>query len=499
VSVETYAPERTVAPSLQKYASVLTVAGLAAGTVGLRLAFLAPRLAHWDAVNYALGLHNFDVAAHQPHPPGSPYFILVGRLALALVGDDNAALQLVSVAASAAAVVLEYVLARLLFGRRAALLAALILMTQPIFWGYGTTASGWTVLALCAIGIAWVSLLLLRGQVWLVYPSAVLIGVVSGFRTDAVAFLAPIWLWGLYTATKSWCTRILAVGVATVMLLVWLVPVAASAGGALAWWERLLALLPADDVRTPRQFAANTAIAFGTLAITLGPAALLTLVARPRVAITQRIGVFLGLWCVPAFTFLWLVDSTEPGHALVFAGALAAVGAGLLGRSLKYGVVVVGLQVSVFLFAAPLADRPLAWTLNSMLLNVTAPGLRQQQTSLDATLQTIRSYPADSTLVTTLVGQDPYRFLMYYVPEYTVVRLDPQAHAVLTAHGGSQDNWREATCLQAARAALLVLSLPTEPGTIPAQATLLSSEAGPFQVWRMPPSEYLGFDVGTCA
>src|SRR3979409_1433137 len=73
-----------------------TLAILAFGTGASRLPFLTPRLAHWDAVNYALALHDFNVAAHQPHPPGSPYFILLGRAALALVGDDNAALILVS-------------------------------------------------------------------------------------------------------------------------------------------------------------------------------------------------------------------------------------------------------------------------------------------------------------------------------------------------------------------------------------------------------------------
>src|ERR1043166_351493 len=98
-----------------------------AATLILRVPLLTPRLAHWDAVNYALGLHDFDVAAHQPHPPGSPYFILLGRAALALVGDDNLALQLVSLLASMGAVLGIYALARQLYGRGAALLAAVVL------------------------------------------------------------------------------------------------------------------------------------------------------------------------------------------------------------------------------------------------------------------------------------------------------------------------------------------------------------------------------------
>jgi dolichyl-phosphate-mannose-protein mannosyltransferase len=489
---------------------VLPALGLA--TLATRVPLLAPRLAHWDAVNYALGLHVFDVAAHQPHPPGSPYFILLGRAALALVGDDNLALELISALASAAAVIAGYVLTRVLFGQRAALLGALLLLTQPVFWGYGTSASAWTVLALCSIGIAIVSVLVLNGNTRLVYPSAVLIGLVSGFRADAALFLAPLWLWCLWRGEPRWRQRTLACVVACAGVLVWLVPVSASAGGAVGWSERLLALLPAPDSSTPaaelRQIAANTAIAFGTLAFSLGPTLLLGLIVNPhttrawlRTTARQQTGMFLMLWIVPAFTFLWLVDATEPGHDLVFIGALAAIGGGLLSTFNRgYALALAALQAAVFLFAAPIQDRPLAWTANSMLLNVTAPGLRQQQTSLDATLQSIRSsFAPGDTLVVTLLGQDPYRFMMYYLPEYRVVRLDPQSHSVLTARDRVQGNWTELSggCLPTPRNAVLVLGGAFEPGTVPADAVSLSSDSGPFQVWQLtlktPEADYLGF------
>lgn len=483
-------------------ATWLTLAALAAATVALRLPLLAPRLAHWDAVNYALGLHNFDIAAHQPHPPGSPYFILLGRAALALVGDDNLALELISVVASTGAVMAEFLLAKLLFGRRAAILGALILLTQPVFWGYGTTASAWTVLGLCSIGIASMAALLLRGHARLVYPSAVLVGVVSGFRADAALFLAPLWVWSLFHATRHWRTRAVAIAVVCASTLLWLVPVTLGAGGPLLWSERLLALLPTFDASTPRQLTVNTTIAFGTLAFTLGPALVAWFVLRKPVQLESRTRVFLALWVVPAFTFLWLVDSTEPGHDLVFVGALAALGGVLLQRSVGLGVAVVVFQSVVFLFAAPLADQPLAWTIDSMLLNVTAPGFRAQQSSLDATLRVVQDrFDPATTLVVTLVGQDTYRFMMYYLPEYTVVRLDPEAHSVLTAHGRSQGNWQEANCLSA-RTAVLVLSTPTEPGTTPDGASRLSAAGEPFEVWQFPPNEmdYLGFAIGNaCA
>ena len=108
-----------------------------------------------------------------------------------------------------------------------------------------------------------------------------------------------------------------------------------------------------------------------------------------RTTLRSRSGIFWMLWIVPAFVFLWLVDSTEPGHALVFSVALVALGVGLIvatartvARLILSGTLLIGAQVAVFLFASPQFDRPLAWTANSMLLNVTAPGLRQQQGSL---------------------------------------------------------------------------------------------------------------------
>jgi hypothetical protein len=511
--------ERVSAARALRLSIWLPLSSLALITVALRLPLLAPRLAHWDAVNYALGLHSFDVAAHQPHPPGSPYFILLGRAALLLVGDDNAALQLVSVVASAAAVLLQYTLARTLFGARAGWLAALLLLTQPVFWGYGTTASAWTVLALCANGIALVSLRLLRGDRRLIYPSAVLLGVVSGLRADAAAFLGPLWMWCLCQATTSWRQRALAVAVVGATTLAWLVPVAATAGGPLAWFDRLLALLPPSDTSMSteaRQLAANTAIAFGTLAFTVVPPLLLS----PRTTRTwfvstlrSQTGAFLSLWLLPAFTFLWLVDSTEPGHDLVFIGAIEALCGGLLAhvarsRALPIGALLASLQAAVFLFAAPLADRPLAWTANSMLLNVTAPGLRQQQTSLDATLQTIRTqFSPTDTVVLTLLGQDAYRFMMYYLPEYSVMRLDPSAHTALKARERTQGNWTPVSgCLldpATTRNAVVVLMAPIEPGTLPPDGERLSTADGPFQVWLLPRStsaaDYLGFSVGRCA
>jgi len=501
--------------------SGLVPALLTLGTLLTRLPLLTPRLAHWDAVNYALGLHDFNVAAHQPHPPGSPYFILLGRAALAVTGDDNAALIVVSLGASVGAVLAEYGLARLLWGPRAGVLAAVLLMTQPVFWGYGTMGTPWTLLACLSLLIGLASLLLLRGQCGLVIPSALLVGVASGFRLDATVFLGPLWVWAVWRAEPRWPRRVLALAVVALGVLAWLVPVVVWSGGPALWSDRMLALLPPPDASLSakvRQFAANTAISFGTLAFSIGPAILVSLVGDWRAAMRwlrqSEWKTFWILWIAPAFAFLWLVDSTEPGHDLVYAVALCALAAGLvlatvrsMSRFVAWGTLLVAAQVAVFLFAAPQADKPLAWTANSMLLNVTAPGLRQQQASLDESLRAIRDQvdPRQSVIL-TVTGQDPYRFMMYYLPEYRVLRLDPPTHSVLTAQARQQGTWSAqaaSACLVDGRVrhAVWVMSARSEPGTLPTDGTPLTNmNGGPFQVWTMAlgpeTPDYLGFKLG---
>ena len=58
---------------------------IAAGYLILHLPFLAPNLEDVDSINFALGLRDFDPGRHQPHPPGYPVYIALGRVSLFLI------------------------------------------------------------------------------------------------------------------------------------------------------------------------------------------------------------------------------------------------------------------------------------------------------------------------------------------------------------------------------------------------------------------------------
>ena len=62
-----------------RLAAILAVAVLA-----FHLPYLPASLEDLDSINFALGLRDFDVAQHQPHPPGYPLFIFLAKAVNAL-------------------------------------------------------------------------------------------------------------------------------------------------------------------------------------------------------------------------------------------------------------------------------------------------------------------------------------------------------------------------------------------------------------------------------
>ena len=85
------------------------------------LPFLATSLEDIDTVNFALGVRDFDVATHRPHPPGYPVYIFLGKILTAAVGAamdapqsaiEARALSLLSLLAALAAVFALYAVFR---------------------------------------------------------------------------------------------------------------------------------------------------------------------------------------------------------------------------------------------------------------------------------------------------------------------------------------------------------------------------------------------------
>lgn len=99
-----------------------------------------------DAINFAMGLREYDIAKHQPHPPGYPIFILLGKISLMFAsvlpgaGRPGAALEAGALAfwgilgGAVSAVSLASLFTRVEDEERRALAAMLLTLVCPLFW-----------------------------------------------------------------------------------------------------------------------------------------------------------------------------------------------------------------------------------------------------------------------------------------------------------------------------------------------------------------------------
>ncbi len=159
-------------------------------------------LYNWDAVQFALALREFDVAKHQPHPPGYLLYVALGRLLNASLGDPTLAYVALAMLFSAGSTFVLYALARRLYDRVTALVAASLLAVSPLFWFYGSVGLTYAGEAFAASVVAWFAYATLGGSARHLYWGALALG--SDRRRAAVgAAPAPAALARLRAAAVS--------------------------------------------------------------------------------------------------------------------------------------------------------------------------------------------------------------------------------------------------------------------------------------------------------
>jgi hypothetical protein len=209
-------------------AQQLTGSVLAALFLALHLPFLPPSLEDLDSINFALGIRDYDVSLHQPHPPGYPLFIAGAKLLHATRLSEVHALSLLSVIAGALCVLALMKLFAVLDEHRldstATWLAVVLVVVCPLFWFTAARPlSDMTGLA-ASIGIQ--ALLLGAASLTGLIAGAFLAAFAAGIRSQVVWLTLPLLVFVI--ATGSIARRRGRARTATIAVL-------AYAAGGLAW------------------------------------------------------------------------------------------------------------------------------------------------------------------------------------------------------------------------------------------------------------------------
>jgi 4-amino-4-deoxy-L-arabinose transferase-like glycosyltransferase len=321
----------------------LAILVVVAAVIATRAPFRTHLAYDFDPANYCLAVADFDVHRQQPHPPGSPLFVMAARAVTAVLGrvDANLALEMVAWLASLGAVLATISAAAALRG--SAWIAGLVLMFSPVFWAAGAMAEPYTcdalLFAIGALALArpaderWAGISLL----------SLAIGLGTGLRPSVALLLAPAWLWDVLRRRRL-RARVLNVLVAAAGMAIWLVPLLIDAGGmgdfrkAHAPLRHLFAghsLLFGADAGAHMAMVGRLA---GWLAMLAVPALLFAAATRiwPRRAEAESPAwrTPLALLILPPLVFYAVVHFMKPFYALSFAAPLAVL-AGVLATRVR--------------------------------------------------------------------------------------------------------------------------------------------------------------------
>jgi hypothetical protein len=212
---------------------------IAAAYFAAHLPSLAPSLEDIDSINFALGLRDFDVARHQPHPPGSPVYIAMGRVLLAAVATVGSSLSEIAAEAltlslwSAIAGAVALVAAARIFqaatpGDCRWVWSFPLLAACPLYWLSGLRPMS-DLPGLAAALVAQALFLESRNDRRYLVAGAVVAGMAAGIRVQTALLTMP--LLALAMVQQRW------------QGVMWLVtrPIAALAAAGLAWAAPLVA------------------------------------------------------------------------------------------------------------------------------------------------------------------------------------------------------------------------------------------------------------------
>ncbi|HEX7138699.1 MAG TPA: hypothetical protein VF219_12655 [Vicinamibacterales bacterium] len=226
---------------------------LLAGIFGaFHVPFLPQSLEDLDSINFALGMQRFDVAHHQPHPPGYPLFILLARGVQLIVRTEVTALAVLSIIAGAAGALAIVALHRRMFTTTTwpwSIAAAAIAVTSPLYWLTASRPlSDMTGLAAAiSVQVATLAACTTSGarrlQPSVLVAAAFVAGLATGIRSQVFWLTVPLLSWKVARDCESSghaergggrLAAAFAVGV-----LMWLLPLIVLSGGPHAYWQAL--------------------------------------------------------------------------------------------------------------------------------------------------------------------------------------------------------------------------------------------------------------------
>lgn len=313
-STENFSPNQSISQKNTLYPAITSLF-LTAIFLIMRIPFRSRILFNWDSINYALGILDFNVLKHRPHPPGYIFYINFAQIVNQWFNDPNTSLVWISVLSGLITVLFTYAFARKRFNQGDAIVVALLIVTNPLLWFYNELALNYSLEAFFSISIAFSYFQSMKGSKRWALMGILLLGIGGGFRQTILLILLPLTIFVLLR--QPWKIRLSAVAILFLTCLAWGLPLLQSTGGLENYLTASQNL--SQTLEAPTLLVLLIAFFYaGHIPLLFTLASLLRIIPIPPVSFEKWEKIFLALWIVPNFLTISLFHIGQSGYLLFF-------------------------------------------------------------------------------------------------------------------------------------------------------------------------------------
>lgn len=418
-------------------------------TIVTRLLFVTKYLFEWDSVQLALGMDNFNIIKHQPHPPGYFFYIYFGKIINKFIQNPNLSLILINIFFTIIGSILFYKIAFKIFkNKKLSLLSAIIFITNPFVWFHGEFVNIYMIDCLFSLIYFYLSYLIIKENKKYLVLFSLFLGIGIGFRQSLLIFFGPLYLYTFIhylQKNKHYLYNLfLNIVILIITTLGWIIPTSYLSGGFMEFIQ----------ITFKQYIGATSSTSFSLLTIQnsikqtanvckllLYSGAILSFFIiyaslKKKLKFNKNLKIIFWFWFLPSFLFYSLVHLGKAGYIMTLVPLILILGIAAIFKigSIKHKYLIMSLviifQSTCFLFNTDNLIQNKKALINISPYSINAYNLKNNDNRLEQIIKTIKKYnPADTIIITE--GDSPYiksrtnfiksgRHLNYYLPEYSV-------------------------------------------------------------------------------
>ncbi len=416
-----------------------------------RVPFMTKYLFEWDSVQLALGMNDFNIIKHQPHPPGYFLYIYISKFINLIIHNQNYSMIILNIIFTILSCFIIYKFSfKLLKKRTLSFLSSLIVITNPYVWFHGEFANVYMIDFLFALIFFYVSYEIIFEKKDKMLLFSLLFGIGTGFRQSLILFfgLMYVFVFFIYLKnSKKYSKKILInLLILGLSILLWLLPTIILSGGFEVFFNNTKnqynATTGITSIFNPKNALKMLAQTFNTLKLLIYSSSIMFFLVMinlltKKFKFTKNIKMLLWIWFLPSFLFCSFIHLGKIGYIMTLLPLIIILFICYVYRiknaENKYFLIFIVLIFQSICFFTDFSVLRKYPSLDIFLVNiqpyeVSKIALEKNDRRIDAIITMIKKFDPDETIVVTEAGS-PYteyrknfirniRFLNYYLPNY---------------------------------------------------------------------------------